>query len=207
MGAQQKMVKELEITLWKTYSGSKAAHDEWKQNDKQPHGLLKLSFAKYKLSQGRPERAIHGCLILIFSFYSSSGFYQGILSPHVPAICTRFPACIRTQAEKEKLTTAWTSEISCSVGTDKLNVAYADRFSAYEHPPLTQSLRFWFVTSTMGNNLFLTRNWWILPSRVEGRWMLLRFDELVKSTKVNWNSQSEKQRRPEIWDGWYSGKL
>lgn len=64
--------RQLENTLWKTYSRSKTAHNEWKQNDEQRHGLLKLSFAKHKLLQHRPERAIHGCLKLIFSCYLSS---------------------------------------------------------------------------------------------------------------------------------------
>lgn len=66
------MVRELAMTPWKTYSGSKAAHDEWKQNDKQQQGLLKLLFAKQKLLQHRQERAAHACPMLIFSSYSSS---------------------------------------------------------------------------------------------------------------------------------------
>lgn len=170
------MVRELEIILWKTYLGSKTGHDEWKQNNKQQHGLLKLSFAKHKFLQNWTERVVHGCLMLIFIFYSSSGSIW-ILPRDLKSPCAGHlyqVSCLHPNASRRKANNClnirdlflgrrgWAQQGICKPMKTLLLLKALDS-------GLSQVL--WW------NNLFLTRNWWILLNRVEGRWALLRFDQ------------------------------
>lgn len=112
------MARELEIILWKTYSRSKTAHDEWKQNNKQQYGLLKLLFAKHVVATQTRKGdwwLPNANLQLLLIIQEHQGSTQGISSAHVPA---RYQvSCLHPNpSREEKLTTAWKSELSSSVG-------------------------------------------------------------------------------------------
>lgn len=158
-GTQQKMIWEREFTLWNIYSGSKTAHNKWKQNDKQQCGLLKLSFAEHKLLQLRPEQAIDGCLMLIFSFYSSSGSICILpRDPEPPCDGHLYlVSCLRPDSSSQRKANYCLNIRDLSlVGMDELYVAYLAWTSAYENPPL--DVLDWFITWTQGYNWFVTRN-------------------------------------------------